>query len=350
MDMKKITLLDVAETCGVSGATVSYILNHTNLKKFPQETIDKVRSCADRLGYEPKHLLVNGIIMLVCPSVINPYYATIIQGMEQQAANLHLQTMTFCTYFDETREKEAMHLAMKPPFIGVVFAMLPQQIELAHELGTHVPVVVVGDVLDDAPFDMVDVNNYKAGVLLSKHLIKAGHTHICYLSSNLNKQYRARIRRLEGIQETFATTCPSGSVSVLSEEVTGQDILQNPEIEYDIGRKLAGRAIQEYPQATALVAINDMVAYGIIDQLLSEGLSIPGDISVCGFDNIYPSKFKGISLTSIDHCVILRGRSAINLLSGKMGRKPLQQTVKTRLEYQSTLVARSSTGRPRESS
>ena len=69
--MKKITLLDVAETCGVSGATVSYILNHTNLKKFPQETIDKVRSCADRLGYEPKHLLVNGIIMVmpITPSV-----------------------------------------------------------------------------------------------------------------------------------------------------------------------------------------------------------------------------------------------------------------------------------------
>ena len=72
---------------------------------------------------------------------------------------------------------------------------------------------------------------------------------------------------------------------------------------------------------------NAMVAYGVIDEVLAEGLSIPGDYSVCGFDNIYPSQFHGVALTTIDHHINQRGRKAFSLLKAKLERTGVEDSI-----------------------
>ena len=93
-----------------------------------------------------------------------------------------------------------------------------------------------------------------------------------------------------------------------------------------------------------MVAINDMVAYGVRDALLdTPERKIPEDISLCGFDNIYPSGFHGVELTTVEHSIVERGRSSIRLLAEKLRGQPglaEDGNAVTRVEYQSRLVVR----------
>ena len=123
--------------------------------------------------------------------------------------------------------------------------------------------------------------------------------------------------------------------------------LSTVEIEHRTGRALAKKCIRMYPDVTAIVAINDMVAYGVIDEIIEEGFRIPGDYSVCGFDNIYPSKFSGVSLTTIDHFINQRGQSAFSLLQAKLENGDTERVALTRLEFKNKLIDRKTTGKPR---
>ena len=94
-----------------------------------------------------------------------------------------------------------------------------------------------------------------------------------------------------------------------------------------------------------------MVAYGVIDGIKESGFTIPGDYSVCGFDNIYPSAFNGVALTSVEHFIVQGGKSALRLLCEKMeGRqsRALARGAVIRVEYQTRLIVRASSGKPRQ--
>ena len=125
--------------------------------------------------------------------------------------------------------------------------------------------------------------------------------------------------------------------------------IQSVTIEMDSGRELAYECIQN-PKITGIVAINDMVGYGVLDGLLEKGFLVPEDYSLCGFDNVFPSGFRRMDLTTVDHSTQDHGASAFHLLRERMEERPekMADYPITRLEYRSRLVIRGSTGRPRE--
>ena len=109
---------------------------------------------------------------------------------------------------------------------------------------------------------------------------------------------------------------------------------------------MALKCIESYKGVTALVAMNDMIAYGVLDAVKSKGFSVPGDYSVSGCDNIFPSKLHGIELTTIDHHIIQRGKKAIKIIVAKLNGSDTSDAV-TRVEYSSILIDRKSVGKPR---
>ena len=136
---------------------------------------------------------------------------------------------------------------------------------------------------------------------------------------------------------------------VYTRDVPAEQELNVVEIEHTVGYALAQECMKNSPEVTAIAAINDMVAYGVRDAILDAGMRIPEDISLCGFDNIYPSGFHGIDLTTVEHSIVERGRSSVRLLAEKLrGESELIMDANsiTRVEYPSRLVIRSSTGRP----
>lgn len=346
---KKVTIRDIAQKAQVSPASVSMILNRKSISRFSEETVDLVCHIAYDLGYESKHFRQSrSPVYIICPSIMNPYYATLIQSMEQEARSQNYRTVIVTTYWDIQTEQEALELAKNNHAAGVIFSMIPQQPSLAVELNKTIPVVAVGDKKNDLALDTVDVNNYNAGRMVAQHLIELGHKHVAYVSTTLNSEHSARVRRCLGLQDEYLHSCPEGDVKVFSTEVSSSTELHVTDIEHAIGYQLTRQCLKEAPEVTAIVAINDMVAYGVVDAIKDAGLRIPEDYSVCGFDNIYPSSFSGVQLTTIEHAIEERGQSAFRLLAEKLSaqKNPANAGAITRLEYQSRLAKRETTAPP----
>ncbi|MCI8515721.1 MAG: LacI family transcriptional regulator [Hungatella sp.] len=352
--MKKITIKDIAAAAHVSPAAVSMILNGRNLSRFTEQTIQNVYHASRQLGYvskkQQRHKNPKETILIVCPSLMNPYYATLVQCMEQEARLRGYLTLIFTTYWDKDSEREILEMATEPHIAGVIFAMIPQQPRLAEEFSRVVPMVAVGDKTVNLKIDTVDVNNYSAGRMVAAHLISLGHKHVAYISTALNDEHSSRMKRCDGLSDEYFQSCPSGTVTIYTQDVSSHKELYVTGVEHEVGYTLTRQCLAESPHVTAIVAINDMVSYGVRAALIDAGLEIPGDISLCAFDNIYPSRFPGIELTTIEHAIAERGRSSIRLLSEKLRGKSelIDENAITRVEYQSNLVVGRTTGPARQ--
>ncbi|WP_297046845.1 LacI family DNA-binding transcriptional regulator [uncultured Desulfovibrio sp.] len=340
----KVTLADVAEKSGFSLATVSMILGGRTDMAFAPQTVTQVREAAASLGYaaprRSRGRLGAGRVLIICPNVGNPYYATMIQAIQQGAAAAGLSTLIETTYRDRAAEERLLDEAARSDLAGLIFTMLPQCVELAERVSRLKPLVVIGDRTISLNVDTVELNNYEAGLALGRHMTGLGHRHAAYLSTPLNAANSARVRRLEGVEAAFAEV--GGQVLVKTVDVTPATELGNISIEHAVGRDLARQCL-EVPGLTALMAVNDMVAYGVLDAVAEAGKRVPEEYSVCGFDNIFPSGFLSVGLTTVEHHLVEKSRNAFEILRGRIfGSTPASSV--TRVEYSHHLVLRASTG------
>lgn len=346
---KKVTLAHVAKAAGVSQATVSMVLNGREGVSFADETIAAVFAAAENLGYRGGRRAFGGAtipsVLVVAPNVTNPYYSTVIQAIQQAAVLRGYATSIYTTYRSLDKELEALHLARSMGMAGVVFAMLAHPEEVLEKADRKLPMVVIGDRRQDLSVDTVELNNYDAGSLIARHMHDLGHKHLAYISTTLDEANPIRTQRLQGLRDTFGQLCPEGSVQVKSRDITPETELDNLQIEHIVGRELARKCLED-KKITAFVAVNDMVAYGVIDAVREGGYSIPGDYSVCGFDNIFPSGFAGIGLTTVEHYMRDKGRNALEILHNKIKGAASDRNI-TRVEYSHQLITRASTAPPR---
>lgn len=122
--------------------------------------------------------------------------------------------------------------------------------------------------------------------------------------------------------------------------------------EYATGARLARELLAREHRATALVGANDMIAIGVISVLREKGLRVPEDYSVCGFDNIFTSSIITPPLTSIDHRLWARCRSAVDQIvkQNDQGHGADKSAVMAdKIEYAPQLMIRKSTGPARTS-
>ena len=317
---------------------------------FSADTVRKVRETAEALGYAPTakkrpSLFDRKTVLIVCPNVLNPYYSTIVQAIQQAAADKDCDTLDYTTYRDAENEIRILNAVAGSDLAGVVFTMMPQSTELVERVNRLVPVVVIGDRNTSLNVDTVEMNNYSAGAIIAHYMIGLGHKHIAYISTTLNEANSARVRRLEGVRDTYRDECPEGSVIVRSREVTPKEERDNISIEHAVGFELTRKCLGER-RITAFVAVNDMVAYGVLDAIRAEGRRVPEDYSVCGFDNIFPSQFLPVGLTTVEHYIADKGRNAFEILHSKMSGESSDRNI-TRVEFKHHLIVRDSTAAPR---
>ena len=317
---------------------------------FSADTVRKVRETAEALGYAPTakkrpSLFDRKTVLIVCTNVLNPYYSTIVQAIQQAFFNDTATTHIYTTYRDAENEIRILNAVAGSDLAGVVFTMMPQSTELVERVNRLVPVVVIGDRNTSLNVDTVEMNNYSAGAIIAHYMIGLGHKHIAYISTTLNEANSARVRRLEGVRDTYRDECPEGSVIVRSREVTPKEERDNISIEHAVGFELTRKCLGER-RITAFVAVNDMVAYGVLDAIRAEGRRVPEDYSVCGFDNIFPSQFLPVGLTTVEHYIADKGRNAFEILHSKMSGESSDRNI-TRVEFKHHLIVRDSTAAPR---
>ncbi len=176
-------------------------------------------------------------------------------------------------------------------------------------------------------------------------MIELGHLNVAYISTTLDSINTARIRRLEGIVDTYKELCPTGKVIVKSKDITPQEEISNINLEHDVGFELTLETLK-HKEITGFIAVNDMVAYGVMDALQSKNYDIPKDYSLCGFDNLFPSSFKQISLTTVEHYIVSKGQNAVEMIRSRQS-SSAGQFSSTKILFKHALIIRNSTGKPR---
>ena len=362
MGRKKVTSSDVAKRAGASQATVSMVLNKKYNVSFSKEVIQRVETAAEELGYKlpgrqiHKESKKEKLLVAFCPNLTNPYYVMLLQGIESRA--IEQGYGLFVCNTQRNLELEKRYLKMLPSLKphGVIYMCNPSRgfLPLIAELSKEIPFAVINNQNERLDVDAVELDNSKLGRIMARHLLELGHRDVAYIAPPLTVRQKQRSKRVEGFLKEFQEAGLGNHVVIkaanasIDEDVTGIDS------EYRIGYDLTKELLREEKSLTAIVGLNDMIAFGILDALYDEKYKVPGDISVMGCDNTLFAKMHKVALTTIEHFVIYKGRDACDIIMKKIkthDRKyaELEPVSIYHVEYEPRLVVRGTTSGPKVS-
>ena len=340
------TLYDVARLAGVSTATVSRVVH--GLDRVRDSTRAKVQEVIEQLGYVPDGAAQSlsrrskNVIGLVCVERLAPhqydiesmsllFYDEILRGVEQRIRDHNWSLMI--TYL---REESNVDLRRLQTLSGKVDGLLIGEgivpsAELAR-LAVRLPVVVVaGDPAEQAA-DVVTADNRSGSAALVSHLVEAhGRTRIFHVDGppsapDAKERRHALLDVLATHPGTVMTGSHSGRFSVQSGVEAGE-------------RLLADRA--HLPDA--VVCANDQMAIGILQAFARGGVRVPEDVSVTGFDDIFPGSLSDPALTTVHQPMRMLGERACARLLDRISQPDLPPQVEL---LPTELVLRRSCGCP----
>lgn len=353
----KVTSSDVARASGVSQAAVSMILNKKYNVSFSKETIEKVETAAHTLGYDiPKRRMSKDsksrkLIIVFCPTLTNPYYVMLLQGIEEVAKEQGYAVFVCNTQRDLKMEEHYLKMVSSVLPLGVIYTCNPSSYfkEEVKELARRIPFVVINNREDIMEVDAVELNNSKPGKLMARHLLDLGHQRAAFVSPPLTDRQRQRFKRVEGFVKEFKLAGFGDTVYVKSADEGMDMVIPSVDSEYKMGYYLTKELLKEQKDLTAIAGLNDMIAFGIMDALYEAKRKVPGDVSVIGCDNILFSKMNRMSLTTIEHFVPLKGRDACEIIIRKINSRTQHQSLEMQptsiyhVEYEPKLIIRGTT-------
>jgi len=308
---KKTTIKDVARKANVSHTTVSRALN--NKSRIKSETKEKILSIAKELNYRPD-FIARSLVMrrtktlgLVITTIANPFYTELAQGIETTAIRLGYNIILCSTNYDLAAEKKYIDMLQSKGVDGILFTSAhmgdPNIIELAEE---GFPMILVNrrthhpTVRDRV--DYVGVDNIRGGFLAVEHLIKLGHKRIGVIGGS--SESSVGFERLEGGKKALATF----GLEAMGDYFLEGDFLKGSG--YRGGKKFL--EMDEPP--TAIFATNDYMALGTYQAVMEEGIKVPEEIALVGFNDIEFTSMKGIELTTIGQKKYEMGALAVKTL------------------------------------
>ena len=331
----KVRLKDIAELANVSVAAVSIIINNPESTRFSEETKSNVLKLAKELNYVPNtaaQSLVNNktkTIGLIIPDLENPFFSSLAKKIEIEFRKYGYTVIMVNTNEEYQNDVDLIKFLYGRNVDGMLIALSAdtygnekEVIEELEKLST--PFVLMDRVLDEFDCNQVIFNNKVGEYLATKHLIEHGHSKIGYLSVR-NGSLSGYFRHL-GFEKAMRE-------SDLSIE---DNLLKYGSFSYEFGYSASEEIIRN--GASAIVAANDLIAFGAIKRIGELGLSVPENISVVGYDNLEINDMLNIGLSSIDQNTDKLAESSIDLLMNVMNGE--KEIVKIVLEPK--LVPRSS--------
>jgi LacI family gluconate utilization system Gnt-I transcriptional repressor len=313
---RPLTLRDVSEASGVSEMTVSRVLR--NRGDVSTATRAKVQAAAKELGYVPNKIAgalassrVN-LVAVIIPSLSNMVFPEVLTGINQVLENTELQPVVGVTDYLPEKEERVLYemLSWRPS--GVIIAGLEHS-EAAQAMleAAGIPVVEIMDT-DGKPVDaMVGISHRRAGAEMAKAILKAGYRHIGFMGTKMPLDHRAR-KRFEGFTEALA----KGGVEIEDRDFySGGSALAK-------GRKMTKAMLDRSPDLDFLYYSNDMIGAGGLLYLLDEGISVPDQIGLAGFNGVELLQGLPRQLATMDACRLEIGRKAAEIIAAQMSDPP----------------------------
>ena len=332
--MPAATIRDVAERAGVSIATVSRVLNRTSPVSEARRQL--VLNAADALGYAPNPAALSlrgkrtGGIGALLPFISGEFFSELMGGMDE-AARAHGYFLVVSTSHRRPSEfRRAMGALDRRVDALVVMAPELGGAEVASLLRPRTPVAFVNTYGEGLDADVFNFDNAAGARAATEHLLALGHRRIAFVHGP--GRARDAQARAEGYRAAMA------AAGLPPRETEGG-------FTREAGYAAATRLLTEDPRPTAVVAVNDYCALGVMSAMHASGVSVPGDVSIVGFDGLASAEYATPPLTTVRVPVREVGYRAVEKLVQHLAHEGTPLTQETEPV---ALVVRGSTSPPRE--
>ncbi|OLT53308.1 LacI family DNA-binding transcriptional regulator [Cellulosimicrobium sp. CUA-896] len=306
---RRASVSDVARHAQVSVGTVSNVLNRPD--RVSEATRDRVLAAIAELSFVPNgpaRQLRAGTITTVGAIVLdiaNPFFTDVARGIEDRLARDDYTLMVASSEEDPERESRYLRLFEEHGVRGVM--VVPATDDVGHLLTLQAR--GVGVVLLDRPsptpaLSSVAVDDVHGGELAARHLLEQGHRRIAFL--NGPHSIRQCADRLRGV-ETALASAGLDPAEHLVEIALGS-------LNADGGESATNALLALEDRPTAVFCVNDLVALGALRTLRREGVDVPGDIAVVGYDDVAFAAELFTPLTSVRQPTHRLGETAADLL------------------------------------
>jgi LacI family transcriptional regulator len=304
--MARVTLMDVAQHCGVSRATVSLVLNDSPL--VAAKTRDRVRQAMTELGYvynrsaaslRTQHSDAIGVVLT---NITNPYFAEFATGVQDVLTSSAAVPLLAVSGEDRELQHRLVKSLVERNVDGIV--LIPAHgttpNDLPDLLGT--PLVLMARRLNGMDVDYVGAQNRDGGYAAAEHLYSHGCRRIAFVGGYADSS--ARDERAAGVEE------------FLNEH--GLTLNSDHSLVCEPARPQAREAVMwlltEDPEVDGIICFSDVVAFGVLDAIADMGRSIGSDVRVIGFDDVHTAGLNRPSLSSVAVPARDTGRRAAQLV------------------------------------
>ena len=329
------TIKDVAKEAGVSIATTSRVMN--NAPHTSEKAIVAVKKAMETLGYRPNsnaRALVSktsNTIGVLVNDVSSPFFGSMVKAIDTVANERGKQVLIGNGYHDATKEKNAIDLLINSRCESLVVHSKGLSNEVLIKLADEVPgMVLINRYIPEIASRCIALDNYKGSYLATEHLIRQGHQHIGYICSShdIDDAHDRKTGYLQALEDN--------GISVKEEYI------EYGEPDEEGGEQAVINLIAKNTPITAIATYNDYMAAGCMALLQENGIRIPEDMSVIGFDDGHIARYIYPRLTTIRYPIQIMANQAVNL-SLKLASRDTEEQKEHKL-FIPILVRRSSVG------
>ncbi len=326
--MRRPTIEDVAQAAGVSKSTVSRVVNRSSDYIRP-ELRARVLEAIEQLGYRPSSVARSLVskqtqtVGILVSDITNPYYPDVVRGIEDAALAYDYNVFLCNTNYDMERGFRLVRSLVDKNVDGVLIMSSAMSDDWLPEMTQkRIPVVVIDwEMREPQPGVSRLIIDFSRGIREAvDHLVGLGHTRLAHVSGPLYLQTGQRRR------DVF--------MSALNEHGIYDVKVAEGNLRIDGGRRAFAELFAQPDPPTAIFAANDLTAIGCIAAARALGVRVPGDVSVCGMDNIWLASEVDPPLTTIELPRYHIGTLAMELLLhvfGATGNQTEVETVPTHL-------------------
>lgn len=286
MSQSKVTIKDVARACGVSTQTISRVLN--DRIDVSQDTREKVLAVIEQMGYQP-NAFARGMrqrsttLGVIITGLQHKGISTTLKGITLEAENNGLNLiLKELSSFKASNIKSLINSLMAHQVMGIIYAAPEVDDNWAHfikNLPQHCPpMVFLKGSPSSAPIT-ISIDNYQGGYIMTKHLIDEGYKSIGHISGPLS-WFEARERK-RGWTQALHDAGMSASVKIEAEGTWDPAS----------GRKAFEQLMTEHPETDAIFVANDQMALAVLHSAWENGLKVPDQLAVAGYDGISESAY-----------------------------------------------------------
>lgn len=300
MENKAITIYDIAKEAGVSPATVSRVL--TNNANVRREKKEKIQYLIDKYNFKPNALArgladtKSRVLGIIAADIRNPYYADMFLSCEK-AAQAAGYTVLLCNSLGITEQEIRLLEMLKAQKVDAIIQLgggvddrisNADYVERVNQITNTIPMVITGK-LDGTRCYQVEIDSMKAADLLMEYLIKLGHRRIALVGGNLE------------VTSTYEKYQQYKKVLQKYRIDLNKEYIVEGNYDYQSGYVGMSKLIRHENMPTAVIAINDFSAAGVVRCIMDHNYRIPEDISVVSYDNTFIAELQIPKLTSIDY-------------------------------------------------